>query len=616
MSSQRTPPRGHVESGTSGHPANAAWLQIEALLTAALELPPEARPSFLDSACAADPMLRAEVAALVAASEQAGVVDTPVATLTGLLADLEAIERTRQLEPGSRLGPYVIAAHLGAGGMGQVYRARDTRLDRDVAIKIVAPHLQRDAASRKRLEREARVIASLSHPNIVAIFDIGDHDGLLYVVTELLTGRTLREMIESAPLDEPTVVDVAGQVARGLSAAHARQVVHRDLKPENLFVTQEGVVKILDFGLAKPHQSNAERHTGAITSPLTVLGTIGYMSPEQLTGDDLDPRTDLFSLGAVLYEVATGVPPFSGKTRSEVAAAILSSSPSLSDRADISPLLRQTISRCLAKTPADRYQSASDLAFTLQLLASNTANPALSIETHARVRVSRRRRWVLAALGAAAVIAVGMAVSVRPVLRPTNADQPPITFVLHAPKGASFERQTMQPFPAVSPDGRQLAFVATSGSQRMIWVQTLGELETRPLARAAGTGPFWSADGNGRFERRVRCWASWTRAPLLRARSSPSGTEVRSVERGIGGGSDRRSEARDPGRGRALRTLCRGRQFAGVSVDESFAHAADLDDSQRCPSRPNRQRGRKLSISIALARRDEACGPDRRRGYR
>ena len=287
-------------------PAKAAWPRIEALLAAALDLPPEARESFLDSACAEDPVLRAEVAALVTASEQPGLVDTPVAALTGLLAELDPT--TLLLEPGTRLGPYVIVAQLGAGGMGQVYRARDTRLDRDVAIKIVAPHLQRDATSRQRLEREARVIASLTHPNILAIFDIGDHDGVLYVVTELLTGRTLREMLQSGRLEEHAVVDIGAQVARGLGAAHSRHVVHRDLKPENLFVTQEGVVKILDFGLAKPHQIDANRKTVSITLPHMVLGTIGYMSPEQITGDTIDVRSDLFSLGAVMYEAATGVP--------------------------------------------------------------------------------------------------------------------------------------------------------------------------------------------------------------------------------------------------------------------------------------------------------------------
>jgi Tol biopolymer transport system component len=495
---------------------NVAWPQIEALLAAALDLPADARESFLDAACVADPALRAELAALVAASEQPGRVDTPVAALSGLLEDLD--EPIQRLDSGSRLGPYVIERQLGAGGMGQVYRARDTRLDRNVAIKIVAPHLQHDPTSRKRLEREARVIASVSHPNIVAIFDIGDHDGMMYVVTELLSGRTLRAMLESGRLSEQKVVDIATQVAHGLSAAHARQVVHRDLKPENLFVTEQGAVKILDFGLAKPHDVDADRKRTSITCSHAVLGTIGYMSPEQITGDAVDARSDIFSLGAVLYEAVTGVHAFGGSTRSEIAAAILSSPPTLSNLGSLSPALAQTITRCLAKSPADRYQTALDLGFTLQLIASSSAHPPISPAAQAIARGSPRRWWGLAAVTAAMVIAL-TAVS-GPIARMVRTDfeERPITFVVHAPKGASFERVTMAPHPTLSPDGRRLAFLATSAAQRTLFVQTLGELESRPLAASGESAlPFWSADGNfiafGSLERLQKVAASGDRAP-------------------------------------------------------------------------------------------------------
>ncbi|HEU4926553.1 MAG TPA: serine/threonine-protein kinase [Vicinamibacterales bacterium] len=349
-----------------------AWPRIEALLVAALDLPPDARDRFLDAECQDDPALRAHVGALVVASVQSGPVDVPAASLAGWLADLEPGADPPRLDAGTRLGPYIIDAPLGAGGMGQVYRARDTRLNRDVAIKIVAPHLQQDRASRKRLEREARVIASLSHPNVVAVYDIGDHDGLLYLVTELLTGGTLREMLAPGPLGEQTIIDIATQVARGLSAAHAREIVHRDLKPENLFVTNDGVVKILDFGLAKPRPHERDRQLDTLTSPHAVVGTIGYMSPEQLTGDDVDGRSDLFSLGAVLYEAATGTPAFVGGSRSEIAAAILSSALPVAFPPGISPALAQTIKRCLGRLRADRYQSAADFGFTLQLLGSGS----------------------------------------------------------------------------------------------------------------------------------------------------------------------------------------------------------------------------------------------------
>ena len=412
-------------------------------------------------------MLRAEVAALVTASEQPGSVDTPVAALTGLLAEVD--QPTRLLESGTRLGPYVIVAQLGAGGMGQVYRARDTRLDRDVAIKIVAPHLQRDATSRQRLEREARVIASLTHPNILAIFDIGDHDGVLYVVTELLTGHTLREMFEAGRLEEHAVVDIGTQVARGLGAAHSRHAVHRDLKPENLFVTQEGVVKILDFGLAKPHQMDANRKTVSITLPHTVLGTIGYMSPEQITGDTIDVRSDLFSLGAVMYEAATGVPAFSGSTRSEIAAAILSSPPLLSDPGSVSPTLAQTIARCLAKSPGDRYQSAADLAFTLQLLGLRAGHDALlpkGISTaDGRWDLARTRLgWVTSAVLAVVAVATGTVAILH--LRERSTVPEPITFTISALAGGGVSRTGRADLRALTrrpPDrvsGRKPALVA------------------------------------------------------------------------------------------------------------------------------------------------------------
>ena len=495
----------------------AGWLKIESLLAAALDLPHDARESFLDTVCAGDPGLRAEVAALVAASERPGPVDAPVATLTALLADLEDVDAIPQLEPGSRLGPYVVVAPLGAGGMGQVYRARDTRLERDVAVKVVAPHLQRDPASRQRLEREARVIASFSHPNILAVHDIGEHEGVVYVVTELLTGRTLRQMFQAGPLDEATLIDLAAQVACGLGVAHARHIVHRDLKPENLFVTHEGVVKILDFGLAKPHPADSHRKTIPVTAPHVVLGTIGYMSPEQVTGDRVDARSDLFSLGAVLYEAACGTPAFDGPTRSEIAAAILSSPRSVPDPARISPALAQTIVRCLARAPAERYQSAADLAFTLQLLAAeSTARPVpMTALPPARVPV---HVWLARAALAAAVMAA--AILLGPMVRTwrTGSPEPPLMFTVRAPRGAAFQGITMAPFPALSPDGRRLAFVATSGSQLSMWVQTLGELEARALVRLGSTPfPFWSPDGSfigfGSEQRLRKVAASADRAP-------------------------------------------------------------------------------------------------------
>jgi Tol biopolymer transport system component/tRNA A-37 threonylcarbamoyl transferase component Bud32 len=494
----------------------AAWPRIEALLAEALELPAEARDAFLDAACAGDPVLRSHISALAAASAEPGPLDAPAASLSGWLQELARVADAPQLQPGTRLGPYVVSAPLGAGGMGHVYRARDTRLDRDVAVKIVAPHLQQDDGSRKRLEREARIVASLSHPNILAVYDIGDHDGRLYIVTELLKGETLRERLAAGPVAEPAIVDMATQVARGLSAAHARQIVHRDLKPENLFVTEEGVVKILDFGLAKPHVPAPSRQTDALTSPHAVLGTIGYMSPEQLTADHVDGRSDLFALGAVLYEAVTGVAAFGGSSRSEIAAAILSSPPPASFPASISPALAHTIGRCLAKSPGDRYQSAADLAFTLQLLA---AGAGARRNTATDVAPSSRRQQVLwTALAGAVLVAAGVITGLYVRGPAAIVAGPPMTFVLHAPRGTEFGRVTMEPYPAVSPDGRRLVFSATSASQRTLWIQTLGETAATQLAPLDSAGfPFWSPDGEfvgfTRGERLYKVAASGNRAP-------------------------------------------------------------------------------------------------------
>jgi eukaryotic-like serine/threonine-protein kinase len=469
----------------------SAWSRIESVLAAALELPHDARDAFIEQACADDAALQAEVAALLAASERDGPVDVPVATLTSVLRDRDPTATAPQLEPGSWLGPYVIMTPLGVGGMGQVYRARDSRLDREVAIKIVAPHLRSDATSRARLEREARVIASLSHPNVIAIFDIGEHDDMMYVVTELLTGLTLRNVLQSGSLDEQTIIDYATQIARGLGAAHSRRVVHRDLKPENLFVTRDGVVKILDFGLAKPHLDHAKEATHSLTSVHAILGTIGYMSPEQITGDAVDERSDLFSLGAVLYEAATGTAAFDGATRSEIAVAILGTPPS-GDLSRVSPALGQTIARCLARSPADRYQTAADLAFTLQLLSTNTSRSRL--EPGPATARPRRRQWTPLAATLAGVGALAIVTGELLQQSAHSTDRQPITFVMHAPKGATFEEVTMEPRPAVSPDGKRLAFRADVGSQSMLFVQTLGALQAQPLTPVAGTFPFWSPD--------------------------------------------------------------------------------------------------------------------------
>src|SRR5712691_9742902 len=278
---------------------------------------------------------------------------------------------------GTRLGPYEILAPLGVGGMGEVYRARDRKLDRDVAIKVLPDSVAADPEALARFEREAKAVAALSHPNILAIHDFGNQDGIAYAVMELLEGETLRGKLDAGPIPQKQVVDYALQVAKGLSAAHEKGIVHRDLKPENLFVSKDGHVKILDFGLAKktevvgPKEQTSAPTGSGHTEPGTVMGTSGYMSPEQVKGLPVDHRSDIFSFGAILYEMLSGRKAFKRDTNAETMAAIMRDEPpELSESGrNISPALDHIVRHCLEKDREQRFQSARDLAFDLKTLS-------------------------------------------------------------------------------------------------------------------------------------------------------------------------------------------------------------------------------------------------------
>ena len=287
------------------------------------------------------------------------------------------------LTPGTRLGPYEILVAIGAGGMGEVYRARDTRLGREVAVKIVPPAVAANPDALGRFEREARAVAALSHPNILTIHDVGHSDGTTYAVMELLEGQTLRARLEGGALPQRKAVDIAAQIARGLSAAHDKQIAHRDLKPENIFVTSDGSVKILDFGLARQTGTQslaaaADSATmGPSTEPGVVLGTVGYMAPEQVRGEPSDHRADIFALGCVLYELLTGRRAYQRDTAAETMTAILKEDPPDPDQAGVvvSPGLMRTLRRCLEKRREERFQSTRDLAFALEsALESSSAS--------------------------------------------------------------------------------------------------------------------------------------------------------------------------------------------------------------------------------------------------
>jgi eukaryotic-like serine/threonine-protein kinase len=294
------------------------------------------------------------------------------------------------LIPGSKLGPYEIVAPLGAGGMGEVYRARDSRLKREVAIKVLPPALSQDADRLRRFEQEALATAALNHPNILAVFDIGTNEGAPYVVSELLEGETLRERLRGGSIAVRKTLDYALQIAHGLAAAHEKGIIHRDLKPENLFVTKDGRVKILDFGLAKLTQPESGDHTSLptmthATEAGVVLGTAGYMSPEQVRGVAVDARSDIFSFGAILYEMVSGKRAFHRDTAADTMSAILKEDPAdLSEtNRNVSPALERIVQHCLEKNPEQRFHSASDIAFDLEHLTGVSGTTARAAATAA-----------------------------------------------------------------------------------------------------------------------------------------------------------------------------------------------------------------------------------------
>jgi eukaryotic-like serine/threonine-protein kinase len=316
------------------------------------------------------------------------------------------------LSPGMKLGPYEIQSSLGSGGMGDVYRARDTRLDRSVAIKVLPTAFSLDSDRLHRFEQEARCLGALNHPNLLAIYDIGSQDGVHYLVSELLEGESLRERLSDGPLPVRKVIDTGVQLAKGLSAAHEKGIVHRDLKPDNVFITRDGRVKILDFGLAKQGGvdsiENAATMTGPGTQPGAVLGTVGYMSPEQVRGRVVDQRSDIFSFGAILYEMVSGQRAFRGESSVETLNAIIKDDPpeiSPTNR-NIPPALDRMIRRCLEKAPDERFQSASDLAFAIEALSGSSSGVAAQGVDSGSVA---RRRW-LRPLAATGIILASVAV--------------------------------------------------------------------------------------------------------------------------------------------------------------------------------------------------------------
>jgi eukaryotic-like serine/threonine-protein kinase len=405
------------------------------------------------------------------------------------------------LNAGSKLGPYEIVALLGAGGMGEIYRARDPRLSRDVAVKVLPSQRMTTPEARERFEREARTISQLNHPNVCVLHDVGREGDAEYLVMELVEGETLSDRLGRGPLPFETALRIGAEIAAALAAAHAKGIVHRDLKPGNVMLTRSGV-KLLDFGLARafdigsPSSGFTEAATvgKALTAEGTIVGTLAYMAPEQLEGKELDPRTDIFALGAVLYEMLTGQRAFTGSSSATVISAILTKDPpAVSAAMPISPPeLDRLVRTCLAKDPPDRWQSAHDIELQLRAIGgSGAASGPIPVTPR-----SRRRAWIpwviatLCAILAAAALLRGRAAT-RPVAATIRFSVPP-------PTGTAFSSKTVENLVyALSPAGSDLAFIASApeGGPR-VWIRPFSASEARPLAGTdEARSVFWSPDG-------------------------------------------------------------------------------------------------------------------------
>ena len=473
------------------------WIDVEAILRAALARAPHERPAFVADACAGDSELRLEVESLLAhdaASDQ--FLSTPAAAL---IAEAEAPAPLI----GRDFGTYTIVDLLGSGGMGDVYRARDRQLDRDVAIKILPLLFANDSDRLARFEREAKILAALNHPHIGAIYGLERVDGVPALVLELVEGPTLADRLSQGALSVKDAVGIAMQIADALEAAHRQGIIHRDLKPSNVKVTRDGLVKLLDFGLAKGVQSDDRSDAAATdTSPITtsrpgaIMGTAAYMSPEQARGESVDARSDLFSLGAVIYEMITGRPPFSGATPSAIISAILNDIPSSPRRINpsIPTSLERLVMRLLAKDPSARHQRASDVRDDLQPLA----------------RDSGSRRW--RRIGAAATALVLVGISLWTARRP--APSPPLQ--REYPQITHFADSATSP--ALSTDGRLLTFIRgrnTFFGGGQIYVKALPDGEPIQLTsdKLAKMSPVFSPDNSMIAYTTVTSqfvWDTWT----------------------------------------------------------------------------------------------------------
>jgi Tol biopolymer transport system component len=503
------------------------WQRVQSLFLEAVELSPEERARFLDSACADDSEIRREVESLLTHD---GCSERRITE--ALAGAAKSLIDAVTLKPGTRVGDYEIHKLIGSGGMGEVYQARDLRLARNVAIKVLPSFLTNDPDRLRRFEQEARAAAALNHPNILAVHQMGFYNGAPYVVSELLEGHTVRELVKGGPLSWRNAIEYGVQIARGLAAAHGKGITHRDLKPENLFVTKDGHVKILDFGLAKLSDPLHSGDARPMTEIGLVMGTVGYMSPEQVRGQEADYRADFFAFGAILYEMLCGQRAFRKPTAADTMSAILSEDPpSISQSHATIPLaLQRVVQRCLEKSREQRFQSASDLAFALESLSDSAMLAAPSIRT--RPRWWRNPARVGPILGIAAVAVLGLAYLFRPPMplpqvgrivqltksggarpgEPLYTDGPRVYYQWNGPLATDWQlRQVLlnsdQDTPVaisagqfrvrgLSPDGTEFVAISFIAGQPTVWRIPVAGGSLRRVGNLLADDIAWSHDGS------------------------------------------------------------------------------------------------------------------------
>ena len=420
---------------------------------------------------------------------------------------------TKELEASTTISHYRLISKLGSGGMGEVYRAHDSRLNREVAIKLLPPEFARDADRLHRFQQEAQATSALNHPNILTVFDIGEHEGSPFIVAELLEGEELRQLLDRGPIQLRKAIDYAQQIVRGLTAAHEKGIIHRDLKPENLFITKDERVKILDFGLAKLRASSLEASgtedatRRAITNPGMVMGTVGYMSPEQVRGQLTDHRSDIFSFGAILHEMISGRRAFRRDTMAETMSAILKEEPDdlTESNANISPSIERIVRRCLEKKAERRFQSTSDLGFALESISTTSSSNSTRTQAQLESTVSaawkqsgwRDRRLLIALTVAASALALVLTTYlVTRWLQQKGAASDDVNHVsIMLPDGDELDSTSYWPF-ALAEDGGRVAYAGLRDGKTMLFVRTLSEAVSKVLDGTEGCqSPFFSPDG-------------------------------------------------------------------------------------------------------------------------